>query len=117
MLSGWAKTLLSHVISFTIAAGSVLFFIRNDLVGSFSELFLPMWNLFWGLFAIGPLILGMAGAFRYGFLINKRLLTKVDLNKESIRNEIGMLIFSAGEICFAFIVLVLSGFVSFPFKL
>ena len=116
MLSGRAKTLLSHVVSFTIAAGSALFFIGKDLVGSFSQLFLPMWNLFLGLFAIGAFVLGMADVFRYAFLVNKRLLTKDDLNSESIRNEIGMLIFFVAEICFALAALVLSGFVSFSIK-
>ena len=107
MLSRQAKTLLSHVASFTIVAGSSLFFISDGLKGSFSELFLPMWNLFWGLFAIGAFVLGMAGVFRYGFLVNKRLLTKDDLNSESIRNEIGMLIFFVAEICFALVALAL----------
>ncbi len=112
MLPAPAKILVYHAISLTIAAGSVVLLLGRHLNGSAADVASASLRIFWGLFAVGALVLGVGGLFKAGLLVTKGLRAG-GLNSGLIRESTGSVIFYAAEVCFALSVLGISGFLHF----
>jgi uncharacterized membrane protein len=96
------KTLLTHVISLAIGGGIPLPIVAPELIDSSSKP-LMLGSLFFGIFFMGALVLGIGGALRSGIVVSRNLLKKDDLNNQSMRDEIGLVIFFSGEIVLAIV--------------
>lgn len=116
MNSKLIKTIVVHVLVLVGGACISLYAVNRYGVSWSSSNFMLLWKLFWGVFSYGALALGMTGILGPSVLVGRCLLRNSDLNDQLIREEIGLLIFSTAEICFALVGLYFSGSVTFKFS-
>lgn len=105
------KIVLLHVISLVIIAGVSLHLVSRNLLDADVEFTQLAAHLFFGIFFLGTLVLGVGSVFRPVFLIGINLLRKGDLNEHLIREEIQLLILFVLEICLGLAVLFFGGFI------
>jgi len=111
MFSPIKKILVWHVASLTLVSVISVHLVLEGVNGPGSEIFLPGLRLFFGVFFVGALVLGMGGALRPGLTIGGCLLRGDDLNDAQIRDQLqGFMVFFS-EIYVAVLVLLLIGFV------
>lgn len=109
------KVLAWHIASLTLISSVSLYFVFQDLSGSYSELFLPSLRFFVGVFFAGALVLGMGGVLRPCLAVGMRLMSGNDLNDSQFRDQLQRLIVFVAEIYAAVLVLLLTGFVGIRF--
>lgn len=115
MASTLNKILFRHVASLTLISGVSLYFVFQELSGSYSELFLPSLKFFGGVFFAGAFVLGMGGALRPALTIGMRLVRGGDFNDSQFRDQLQRLIIFVAEIYSALLGLLLTGFVGIRF--